>query len=56
MSRVPRLIRDRTKVVRAKPARPNGAGLPNLKGGGLYSPGWYAPPKAGRRMESPVLV
>ena len=29
--RVPRFIADRTNVVKAKPQRPSGAGLPNLR-------------------------
>lgn len=55
MPLVPRLIKLSRKVVRANPANPNGAGLANLWSGGLYRPGWKAPPKAGR-YESPVGI
>lgn len=45
---VPKFIRLSKKVVRAKPASPNGAGLAMLDFGALYRPGWKAPPKAGK--------
>lgn len=48
MPLVPKFTRLSKKVVRAKPANPNGAGLAMLLVGGLYRPGWKAPPKAGR--------
>lgn len=35
MSRVPRLINDKTKVVNAKAERPRGAGLANFLDGAL---------------------
>ncbi len=49
--RVPRLIKLRTKVVRAKAERPRGAGFANLRPSTpLYRPGWNSPPKAGKNV------
>ena len=54
--RVPMLIKPKTKVVKAKALKPNGAGLAIPRSlTCLYRPGWNSPPKAGRRC-SPLAV